>query len=219
MLKRRLSQIHQKRADREQQIRLLEGLGQFSQSVQDSLQKPSFETRQQVLRLVVDRIVVEDDKVIIHHVVPTGPVRLQTRQHPVTGPSTSFYRSHPSVRTRAVVKAASATARRTGALSHNATAATAIPAALASSTRCPSSPNVPVTTSAASRAGASMAMTELAHDEGNSLPPKMTGPAALIVAPAKATVTTVIQSALMSFASKGPVARPRRRQSPVCPGT
>lgn len=79
MLKRRLSEIHEKRADREQQIRLLEELEQFSGSIRDSLREPSFETKQQVLRLVVDRIVVEDDKVVIHHVVPTGPVGLQTR--------------------------------------------------------------------------------------------------------------------------------------------
>ncbi len=85
MLKRRLSEIHEKRVDREQQIRLLEGLEQFSESVRDSLQEPSFETRQQVLRLVVDRIVVENDKVVIHHVVPTGPVRLQTRHQAATG--------------------------------------------------------------------------------------------------------------------------------------
>ena len=79
MLKRRLSEIHEKRADREQQIRLVEGLEQFSESVRNSLEEPSFETKQQVLRLVVDRIVVENDKVFVHHVVPTGPVRLQTR--------------------------------------------------------------------------------------------------------------------------------------------
>ena len=30
--------------------------------------------------LVVNRIVVEDHQVIIEHVVPTGPVRLQTEQ-------------------------------------------------------------------------------------------------------------------------------------------
>jgi hypothetical protein len=29
---------------------------------------------------VVDRIVVEDERVVVHHVVPTGPVRLQTGQ-------------------------------------------------------------------------------------------------------------------------------------------
>src|SRR5439155_5910025 len=33
-----------------------------------------------ILQLVVDRIVVEDDRIVVHHVVPTGPVRLQTGQ-------------------------------------------------------------------------------------------------------------------------------------------
>lgn len=84
MLKRRLSEIREKRAEREQEVRLLRGLEQFSESVADALEDPSFETRQQVLRLVVDRIVVEDDKVVVHHVVPTSPVRLQTERLGVT---------------------------------------------------------------------------------------------------------------------------------------
>jgi site-specific DNA recombinase len=78
MLKNRLSEIGEKRAEREQEVRLLEGLEEFSESVRDSLEEPSFETKQQVLRLVVDRIVVEDTRVVVHHVVPAGPVRLQT---------------------------------------------------------------------------------------------------------------------------------------------
>ncbi len=86
MLKRRLAEIHEKRAEREQEVRLLRGLEQFSESVAGALEDPSFETKQQVLRLVVDRIVVEDDKVVIHHVVPTGPVRLQTQHLPNTTP-------------------------------------------------------------------------------------------------------------------------------------
>jgi DNA topoisomerase VI subunit B len=80
VLKRRLSEIHEKRAEREQEIRLLQGLEQFSESVRDSLEEPSFETKQQVLRLVVDRIVVEDARVVVNHVVPTGPIRLQTQR-------------------------------------------------------------------------------------------------------------------------------------------
>lgn len=82
MLRRRLSEIHEKRAEREQEIRLLRGLEQFYESMQDALEDPSFETGQQVLRLVVDRIVVEDSRVVVHHVVPTGPVGLQTRHLP-----------------------------------------------------------------------------------------------------------------------------------------
>ena len=43
-----------------------------------SLEEPSFEVKQKVLQLVVDRIVVEESRVVIQHVVPTGAVRLQT---------------------------------------------------------------------------------------------------------------------------------------------
>ncbi len=60
MLKHRLSEIHERRAEREQEVRLLQGLEEFSVSVRGSLEEPSFETRQQVLRLVVDRIVVKE---------------------------------------------------------------------------------------------------------------------------------------------------------------
>lgn len=80
MLRQRLSEIGQRRATREQELRLLQGLEEFCGSVRDSLEDPSFETRQQVLQLVVDRIVVENGKVVIHHVVPAGPVGLQTEQ-------------------------------------------------------------------------------------------------------------------------------------------
>lgn len=85
MLKRRLAEIRGKRADRELEIRLVRGLEQFCESVQEALEDPSFEAKQQVLRLVVDRIVVEDTRVVVHHVVPTGPIRLQTERPAATG--------------------------------------------------------------------------------------------------------------------------------------
>jgi site-specific DNA recombinase len=80
MLKERIKEIEQRRTDREQELRLLEGVEEFLASVRAALKEPSFETKQKVLRLVVDRIVVEDSKVIVHHVVPTGPVHLQTER-------------------------------------------------------------------------------------------------------------------------------------------
>jgi site-specific DNA recombinase len=80
MLKERLKEIERRRTDREQEIRLLEGVEEFCTSIREALEEPSFETKQKVLRLVVDRIVVEDSKVIVHHVVPTGPVHLQTER-------------------------------------------------------------------------------------------------------------------------------------------
>jgi hypothetical protein len=45
------------------------------------MEDPAFAVQQQVVQLVVNRIVVEDRQVIIEHVVPTGPVRLQPEHH------------------------------------------------------------------------------------------------------------------------------------------
>ena len=53
---------------------------EFLASVREALEEPLVETKQKVLRLAVDRIVVEDSKVVVHHVVPTGPVHLQTER-------------------------------------------------------------------------------------------------------------------------------------------
>jgi hypothetical protein len=43
-----------------------------------ALQNPEYEITQKVLQLVVDRIVVDEQQLTIRHVVPTGPVKLQT---------------------------------------------------------------------------------------------------------------------------------------------
>src|SRR5262249_46694210 len=80
MLRQRLREIEQQRANRENEVRLLAGVEAFCASVRRSLEEPSFEVKEKVLQLVVDRIVVEDSRVVIQHVVPTGAVRLQTEQ-------------------------------------------------------------------------------------------------------------------------------------------
>jgi site-specific DNA recombinase len=64
------------------ELRLLEGVDAFCTSVRGAMEGPSFTVQQKVLQLVVDRIVVEDSRVIIEHVIPTGPVRLQTEHQP-----------------------------------------------------------------------------------------------------------------------------------------
>jgi site-specific DNA recombinase len=79
MLRERLREIHNERADRENELRLLEGMEVFSASVQEALVDPGFEVKQKVLQLVVDRVLVEDSRVVIHHIIPAGPVRLQTQ--------------------------------------------------------------------------------------------------------------------------------------------
>jgi site-specific DNA recombinase len=82
MLQERLRVIEQQRTSRENELRLLEGVEAFCASVRGSLEEPSFEVRQKVLQLVVDRVMVEDSRVVIQHIVPTRPVRLQTEQQP-----------------------------------------------------------------------------------------------------------------------------------------
>ena len=42
----------------------------------DVLDNPSFETKQRILRLVVDKILVRDEEITIQHTVPISDVRL-----------------------------------------------------------------------------------------------------------------------------------------------
>jgi site-specific DNA recombinase len=81
MIRERMREIAQQRADRTAELRLLEGVDAFCASVRGAMEDPAFEVQQKVVQLVVNRIVVEDSRVIIEHIVPTGPVRLQPEHH------------------------------------------------------------------------------------------------------------------------------------------
>ena len=79
-LRARVQEIEQQRLDRAAELRLLEGADAFCTSIRDMV-TPSFEVKQKVLQLVVQRIVVEDHRITIEHVVPSGPIRLQPEHH------------------------------------------------------------------------------------------------------------------------------------------
>jgi site-specific DNA recombinase len=81
LLRTRVEEIEQQRLDRSAELRLLEGVEAFCASVRDAMAAPSFEVKQKVLQLVLQRIVVEDHRLIIEHVVPSGPIRLQPERH------------------------------------------------------------------------------------------------------------------------------------------
>ncbi|MGE3542024.1 MAG: recombinase family protein [Candidatus Tectimicrobiota bacterium] len=85
-LRARVQEIEQQRRDRAAELRLLEGVDAFCASIRDAMVAPSFEVKQKVLQLVVQRIVVEDHRITIEHVVPSGPLRLQTEHHAPAGP-------------------------------------------------------------------------------------------------------------------------------------
>ena len=83
LLRRRVEEIEQQRLDRSAELRLLEGVEAFCASIRDAMSAPSFEVKQKVLQLVVQRIVVEDHRLIIEHVVPSGPIRLQPERQTI----------------------------------------------------------------------------------------------------------------------------------------
>jgi hypothetical protein len=86
-LRARVQEIEQQRLERAAEMRLLEGVDAFCTSIRDAMVAPSFEVKQKVLQLVVQRIVVEDHRITIEHVVPSGPIRLQPEHHAPAGPS------------------------------------------------------------------------------------------------------------------------------------
>ena len=49
---------------------------EFCRKMHDVLDNPSFETKQRILRLVVDKILVRDEEITIQHTVPISDVRL-----------------------------------------------------------------------------------------------------------------------------------------------
>src|SRR5262249_42702335 len=69
----RLREVDTQRATRESEMRLLAGAETFCASVRDGLADPPVAIKQRILQFVVDRIVVEDGRLVVQHVVPTGP--------------------------------------------------------------------------------------------------------------------------------------------------
>lgn len=76
-LRQRLDEIEQQRRDKEQELRLVQGLEVFCASIQDALVDLSFAVKQQILQLVIDRIVVEDTRIVIKHTISVEPVGLR----------------------------------------------------------------------------------------------------------------------------------------------
>src|SRR5215813_6815190 len=86
MLRERVQEIAQPRAERAAALRRLEGVDALCASVRGAMEEPSFEVQQQVVQFVVNRMVVEDSRVLIAPIVPTGPVRLPPEHLAPGGP-------------------------------------------------------------------------------------------------------------------------------------
>jgi len=76
----RLVSLKQQQEETERQVSLTATLEEFCHNIRAALETPSFATKQRLLRLMVDQIVVTAEQITIKHVIPLSDVRLQ-RQH------------------------------------------------------------------------------------------------------------------------------------------
>ena len=81
VLKQRLSELEQLAQQQVRQEALTSDIAEFCENIKSVLQSPTPEEQQQMLRLVVDHILVGKEQLTIKHVIPlTGDRRLYTRR-------------------------------------------------------------------------------------------------------------------------------------------
>jgi site-specific DNA recombinase len=78
----RLSQLEQQQHEQHQHDLLGQTLEVFCRKMSDVLENPSVETKQRILRLVVDKILVSDEEITIQQMVPIANVRLWRDHYP-----------------------------------------------------------------------------------------------------------------------------------------
>ena len=76
----RLNLLEQQRQGQERQVALATTVEEFCRNISAALDNPSFETKQKILRLVVERVEFIEDQITIKHVIPISDVRLQRDQ-------------------------------------------------------------------------------------------------------------------------------------------
>ena len=72
----RLSQLQHQQLEQAQHETLGQTLDEFCRKMIDVLDNQSFETRQHILRLVVDKILLSDEEATIQHTVSISNLRL-----------------------------------------------------------------------------------------------------------------------------------------------
>ena len=78
----RLSQLQHQQLEQAQHDTLGQTLDEFCRKMSAVLDPPSFETKQRLLRLVVDKILGSDEEVPIQHTGPISDVRLGRDHYP-----------------------------------------------------------------------------------------------------------------------------------------
>ena len=88
VLKQHLSELEQLAQQQVRQEALTSDIAEFCENIKSVLQSPTPEEQQQVLRLVVDHILVGKEQLTIKHIIPlNGDSRLYTRRSQATQPS------------------------------------------------------------------------------------------------------------------------------------
>ncbi len=85
-LEGRASSLEQQRQGQQRQAALATTVEEFCRNISAALDNPSFETKQKILRLVVERVEFVEDQITIKHVIPISDVRLQRDQHSTEWP-------------------------------------------------------------------------------------------------------------------------------------
>jgi hypothetical protein len=80
-LEERLNLLEQQKQGQQRQAALATTVEEFCRTISAALDNPSFETKQKILRLVVERVEFVEDQITIKHVIPISDVRLQRDQH------------------------------------------------------------------------------------------------------------------------------------------
>ena len=100
-LVQRLDQLHRQARRKQAKAQMLEDFAAFCQKIEASLADPTPEVQQEVIRLLIDHIVVEKDVITIKHIIPTDDdCRLlpgRRRVRPIQVPR-DIHNPHPSIR-------------------------------------------------------------------------------------------------------------------------
>jgi site-specific DNA recombinase len=75
-----LAQAQEVQQQNQNRLQTVQDFAEFSQRMLGTLENPTEEVKREIIRLLVDHIVVEDDAIVIHHIVPiTGNERLSLK--------------------------------------------------------------------------------------------------------------------------------------------
>ena len=70
-LTQRLEQLHRQSRHKQAKAQMLEDFSTFCQGIETSLVDPTPKVQQEVIRLLIDHIVVGKDEIVIKHIIPT----------------------------------------------------------------------------------------------------------------------------------------------------